>query len=89
MSGPKDVLYKSEEQMSRADLVAFLRSLADRVESGRVVLTSGSKETPVDVPDRVELEVQYEEKKKPRGKRSQLELEIEWGEGGAGGVGLA
>jgi len=89
MSGPKDVLYKSEERMSRQDLAAFLRDLADRVDDGRVVLTSGSGETPIELPEDLELEVQYQKKEKPRGVRHQLELEIEWGAGAPGGVGLA
>jgi amphi-Trp domain-containing protein len=88
MSGQKDVLYKSQEQMSRGDLAAFLRNLADRVESGRVVLTSSSGETPVELPERLELELQYQQKQKAGGLRHQLELEIEWG-GAGSGVGLA
>ena len=89
MSGSKTVIYSSEEQMSRKDLAGFLRSLADRVETGRVVLTSGSTETPVNVPEQLELEVQYEEKQKSGGTRHQLELEVEWGPGTGGSVGLA
>jgi amphi-Trp domain-containing protein len=89
MSGEKNVIHTSQEQMGRADLAAFLRSLADRIDSGRVVLTGGSGETPVDVPERVELEVEYQEKQKPKGMRYQLELEIEWGDASASGVGLA
>jgi amphi-Trp domain-containing protein len=88
MSGNKNILYKSEEHMSREELAAFLRSLADRVQSGRVVLTGGNSEQQVDVGDRVELEVEYQTKPKGGGTRHQLELEIEWGEG-TGGVGLA
>lgn len=88
MSGPKDVLYKSEEQMSRGDLATFLRNLADRVESGRVVLTSGSGETAVELPEGLELELQYQQKQKAGGLRHQLELEVEWG-GADSGVGLA
>jgi hypothetical protein len=38
MSGPKDIVYKSSQQMSRGDLATFLRDIADRVESGTVVL---------------------------------------------------
>jgi amphi-Trp domain-containing protein len=75
--------------MSRSDLAAFLRDLADRVEQGRVALTSGGEETPVDVPERVELEVEYEQKQKAGGLRHQLELEIQWGAGIGDGVGLA
>ena len=88
MSGPKNILYKSEEYLSRSELASFLRQLAERVESGTVVLTNGGQETTVEVGERVELEVQYETKEKPRGTRHQLELEIEWGPE-TGGVGLA
>jgi amphi-Trp domain-containing protein len=89
MSGEKNVIYKSEEQMSRSQLAAFLRSLADRVERGRVVLTRNGEETPVELPERLELEVQYTQKAKPKGQQYQLELEIEWGQGTGGSVGLA
>jgi amphi-Trp domain-containing protein len=88
MSGNKNIVYKSDEYMSRSELASFLRTLADRVESGTVVLKSGEQETKVEVGERVELEVEYETKQKPKGERYQLELEIEWG-AGSGGVGLA
>jgi amphi-Trp domain-containing protein len=89
MSGNnKNILHKSSEYMSRADLASFLRNLADRIEGGTVTLTSGEQKTPVEVGERVELEVEYETKDKPKGTRYQLELEIEWG-AGTGGVGLA
>ncbi|MFP3960248.1 MAG: amphi-Trp domain-containing protein [Spirochaetaceae bacterium] len=89
MSGNKNVHYKSDEYMSRSQLASFLRTLADRIESGTVVLTRNDDETRVEIGEQVELEVQYETKHKPKGARHQLELEIEWGEGAGGGVGLA
>jgi len=89
MSGNKDVLYKSDEYMGREELATFLRDLADRIETGRLVLKSADQETPVEPGDRVELEVEYSTKQKNQRVRHQLELEIEWGEGAAGGVGLA
>ncbi|MDA3951780.1 MAG: amphi-Trp domain-containing protein [Spirochaeta sp.] len=87
MSGPKDIVYKSSQQMSRGDLATFLRDIADRVESGTVVLKGDQKETPVKIPEAVELEVEYEIKKKDGGEKKQLELEISWGPG-TGGVNI-
>jgi amphi-Trp domain-containing protein len=88
MSGQKNILYKSDEYMSRSELATFLRSLADRIEGGTVTLTGGEQQTTVEVGERVELEVEYQTKDKAKGTRYQLELEIEWG-AGSGGVGLA
>ena len=88
MSGRKRVHYKSKDQMSRGDLAAFLRSLADRIESGTVQLTSPIGDATVELDERLELEVEYETKEKKGGRRHELELEIEWGQA-ATGVGLA
>lgn len=87
MSGRKTVHYKSKERMNRADLAAFFRSLADRVESGTVRLTSPDGEASLDLDESLELEVEYETKDKAGGPRHQLELEIQWG-GKTSGVGL-
>lgn len=80
--------FKSQDRMSREDLAAFLRSLADRLDGGRVVLTGGSGEQTVEVGENVELEVQYGTKQKAGGTQHELELEVQWGADG-GGVGLA
>lgn len=88
MSGPKEVLYKSEEQMSRGDLAKLFRELADRIESGSLTLRSTEKETSVQFPEQVELEIEYEIKQKSGGEKRQLELEISWGPG-VGGIHLA
>ena len=87
MSGKKTVHYKSKERMSRGDLATFLRSLADRVESGTVRLTSPNGEASLDLDESLELEVEYETKEKTGGPQHQLELEIQWG-GKTSGVGL-
>ncbi len=88
MSGNKNIVYKSEERMSRTQLSSFLRELADRIDAGSVMLKGNDGETRVEVGEHVELEVQYETKQKPSGIQYQLELEIEWGTG-SGGVRLA
>jgi amphi-Trp domain-containing protein len=87
MSGGK-VMYKSEQQMSRSQLVAFLRDVADRLENETLVLKSDDQEASIHMPEQVELEVEYQSKEKAAGPRYQLELEVEWGSGTGSGVRL-
>ena len=87
MSGGK-IMYKSEQQMSRSELAAFLRDIADRIEKENLVLKSNGQEATVEIPEQVELEVEYQSKQKAAGTRYQLELEVEWGSGTGGGVQL-
>lgn len=84
------MIFKSEEKADRARVCSFLRELADRIEQSNVVLTQGGEQTPVDIPDTVELEVKFEEETGKGGKEYSLEVELEWPEGGeaAGGVSL-
>jgi amphi-Trp domain-containing protein len=76
--GKEIVLMKSEEKLPRAQVAAFLRELADKVESGTVTLKQGGEELTLEMPATVELEIKAEEEaKKTRTQRS-LEVEIEW-----------
>lgn len=84
----KDVLYKSEAHMSRSQTAEYLRRLADRIEENRVVLKDGEQETPVELPEELELEVDHSSKVKKQGTFYRLELELKWGPG-KGGLGLA
>ena len=89
--GRETVLLRSKEKTSRADVAAFLRALADKLDAGRVVLQQGGQEVSLDVPERVELQVKAEEEEK--GTRTQLgmEVEVQWYVGedaSAGGVTL-
>lgn len=89
---PETVLFKSEEKTGRAQAAAFLRQLADKVESGQVVLMQGGEQLTLDVPDGVTLEVKAEEEHKRQQVMRSLEVELEWAEGEqaapAGGVQL-
>lgn len=91
--GEEVVIFESEEKADRGRVVSFLRDLADRIEQNNVVLTQRGEETPVDIPDNMELEVKFEEETSSSGKKEfSLEVELEWPEGGdaaSGGVGLA
>jgi amphi-Trp domain-containing protein len=83
--GQEVVLFSSEERRDRTSVAAFLRELANKVESGQVVLQQGSQEIPLVIPEQVVLEIKAEEEdKKGRMKRS-LEVEIEWMEGDESG----
>jgi amphi-Trp domain-containing protein len=90
---PEVVLFKSEEKADRNRVCSFLRELADKIEANDVVLRQGGEETPVDIPDTVELEIKLEEETGGSGTEQSLEVELEWavGEqagGGGGGVSL-
>lgn len=78
----KNVLVKSDQRKNLADSAAFLRDLADKVESGKVTLVQGGQDVVVNLPATVSFEVEYYEQPKKHGVKKQLEIELEWTEGG-------
>jgi len=78
----KNVLVKSDQRRNLADSAAFLRDLADKVESGKVTLVQGGQDVVVDLPEIVSFELEYYEQPKKHGVKKQLEIELEWTEGG-------
>ncbi|MCI5142004.1 MAG: amphi-Trp domain-containing protein [Candidatus Electrothrix sp. ATG1] len=76
--GRETVLLKTEEKMSRSQVADLLRTLAGKIEKGKVVLQQGSKEVKLKIPERVELEVKAEKEVGKRKSKKKLELEIEW-----------
>jgi amphi-Trp domain-containing protein len=85
----KNVLVKSDLRKNLADSAAFLRELADKVETGQVTLVQGGKDVVIDLPETVSFEVEYYEQPKKRGLKRQLEIEIEWTEGGRKGQAIS
>ena len=81
MAKKKFVLMKSKQRLDRAAAADFLRQLADKLESGTVSLNQAGEQLQLEIPDQVVLEVEAEDKVKPRGTKRQLEIEIEWVEG--------
>ena len=79
--GRETVLFKSEEKKSRGQVAEMLRLIADKVEQGRVSISSGSQGVDISIPQNVVLEIKVEEETKVKTKKS-LEIEIEWVEGG-------
>lgn len=89
--GRETILFKSEERKTVAEAAAVLRTIADKIESGSVTLTSPSGEVQLTIPANVTLEIKAEEEQGSRLKRS-LEMEIEWAEGDdaeSGGVSIS
>ncbi len=78
----KNVLVKSDQRKNLADVAAFLRDLADKVESGKVTLVQGGQDVVVDLPESVSFELEYYEQPKKHGLKKQLEIELQWTEGG-------
>jgi amphi-Trp domain-containing protein len=75
--GSEKVLFKTEEKMSRSDVATLLRTLADKVEKGKVSLEQGKEQVDLKIPNQVELEIKAVKKKT----KKKLEIEIEWSVG--------
>lgn len=80
----KTILFKSDERKNLKEVAAFLRQLADKIESGEVVLRRGAEEVKLRLPATVDFEIEAEAKPKKRGTQQSLEIEIEWYEGESG-----
>ena len=78
----KTCLLKVIKEKNLADAGAFLRDLADKVESGKVTLVQGGKDVVVDLPETVSFELEYYEQPKKHVLKKQLEIELQWTEGG-------
>lgn len=85
--GKERVLLKSEEKMSRSEAAALMRDIADKIENGKVTLSRGKKETILDIPERVEVEIKAEEEVGKKKTERKLEIEIEWKVGDQNGPG--
>ncbi|QCC46230.1 amphi-Trp domain-containing protein [Halobellus limi] len=84
---PEEVLFKSESPQSREEIAAYLRSVADKLESGEAItLSAGGESVTMEPPARPTFEVKAE-REGPTGGSGELsvEFELEWDEGGEGG----
>lgn len=80
------VLFKSEERKQTSEVASILRTVADKIESGRITLSQGEEEINLTIPGAVTLEIKVEEETKT-GKdtlKKSLEIELEWYEGEEG-----
>lgn len=89
--GREVVLFSSKERKGRVEIGAFLRDLADRLETGHVTLRTGETEIALELPDALILEIKVEdEDKRHKGTQHSLEVELKWYDGmaQAGGIEL-
>jgi amphi-Trp domain-containing protein len=80
---PDEILFEYEQTLDRADVAAYLREMADKLDAdGQLELTAGGPSTTVSVPARVEMEVEVERRPRDDGSdKMQLEIELSWREG--------
>jgi amphi-Trp domain-containing protein len=81
---PEETLFKNESKQHRADVAAYLRSVADKLEGdGELTLTAGTQSLDISVPARLEFEVKAERETSGTADTGEvsLELELEWSEG--------
>jgi amphi-Trp domain-containing protein len=78
-------LFKSEEPKTRAEVAAFLRQLADKLDSSEVILRQGAEELTLTLPHELVLEIQVEDEQKSGGMQHSLEIEIKWFDNGDSG----
>lgn len=83
-----DTLFEFEQDMSRADVATYLRTVADRLEEdGQLEFSAAEQSTTIQVPDRVEFEVDLERESSNRGSSEvSLEFELEWYETSEGSI---
>ena len=91
--GRETVLFSSKETKPRAEVSAFLRDLAGRIEAGQVTLRQGGDDAglALALPDTLILEIKVEdEDKRRKGTQHSLEVELKWYDdmAAAGGVQL-
>jgi len=77
---PEEILFKTEEQVTRTDIAEALRDAAEQIESGDVQLTSDTEEQTVTVPESPRFEVELERltDSETGDQRYELEYEIRW-----------
>jgi amphi-Trp domain-containing protein len=77
--GKETRLFKSQEKKNRTDVSTFLQQLADKISQGSIILSKGSEELTLQIPENLTLEIQVEdEQKKKKGVQHSLEIEIKW-----------
>lgn len=79
---PEETLFEFETSMTRADAAAYLRSVAEKLESeGALELTAGGQSHAVEVPAHLEFEVKVERESGQGDAEIGVEFELEWAEG--------
>ncbi|MEF8777592.1 MAG: amphi-Trp domain-containing protein [Natronomonas sp.] len=87
---PEEVLFESESTQSRSEIAAYLRRVADNLDSGDpITLKAGGQSVTMEPPERPTFEVKAE-REGPADAPGELsvEFELEWDEDGGDGGGL-
>ncbi|PCR92374.1 amphi-Trp domain-containing protein [Natrinema ejinorense] len=79
---PEEVLFKSESSQPRADIASYLRTVADRLESGdAITLKTGTDSISLNPPASPTFEVKAEREGPTDGPGElSVEFELEWDE---------
>jgi|AntRauMinimDraft_4_1070384.scaffolds.fasta_scaffold00136_35 amphi-Trp domain-containing protein len=83
---PEEVLFKSESTQSRADIAAYLRTVADSLDAGNAItLKQGNQSVTMEPPAKPTFEVKAEREGSANGPGElSVEFELEWDENGDG-----
>ena len=81
--GRETTLFKSEEKKTLVESASVLRTIADRIESRKITLSSQVSEIELVLPEHVTLEIKAEEEQGRTSLKRSLEIEIVWKEGEA------
>ena len=77
---PEEELFKTEQQITRAEIAEALRDAAAQIDAGDVTLASDTDEQTVTIPERPRFEVELERltDSETGDQRYELEYEIRW-----------
>ncbi|MFC7201965.1 amphi-Trp domain-containing protein [Haloferax namakaokahaiae] len=80
---PEETVFSTELKEDRTAVAAYLRDVADKLETGELTLRAGSQESTLSVPARVTFEVKVEHETDATGaiKERSVEFELEWKDG--------
>jgi amphi-Trp domain-containing protein len=82
---PEEVLFETERRMNRDDVASYLRTVAEKLESGGdITLSAGSQSVTLAPPAQPTFEVKAERETPSGGGSGELsiEFELEWDEDG-------
>ena len=84
---PEEVLFKSEQRMSREQIASYLQTVVNKLSAGdAVTLEAGGDSVTLDPPPQPTFEVKAEREGPTNGpKELSIEFEIEWPENGENG----
>ncbi|WP_276301748.1 amphi-Trp domain-containing protein [Halorussus lipolyticus] len=85
---PEEVLFETERRMDQTEIASYLRTVAEKLESGEdITLSAGDQSVTLTPPAQPTFEVKAERETPSGGGQGELsiEFELEWDEGGEQG----